>query len=1694
MRRRSSRKKPAFNRAAPTPGKRKRQSKRAVGLAIRAAAAAASGAAGSGAPAPPLPAPTAGGDHAHAAATRGLANYFKALPINSNKPSGAKRKHRSRGAPAASSASSSAAGAPTSSTRLRVNFSDRAAKTSKLRAASTSKDQHLMTRGHRRGSMDPPMSHHSSMGGLNEIPLSQQGDEYNVTWGETDVGPIEEEGADTNGEDGPDLDEQMASLRKSWARVDQQPQPSSLPDGDARLPSSTSSISLPSSNNVLLSSSLRSNLSKKRRKRNSINDELTSHENVPIYSTKNNLKTDDPADHSSNNTNNNTGKDAIMDGSGLTLDQLLRQAEEEEAEEERQRLKQESVKQKASARSAPQSQSCSASSDGVPSRSRSASEEHGNKMLTTNENRPSYRDAEKDDGRSSDGAPPPTNRSPPRAAPKHKTIKAKVHTTKDLPVPFAGSVSVAQEDTRSSVRPAKDQNEGNAIKTRSTPSIFKTPAPPRGNAMSNVDAKDNEKAADTSSRISLDPFDEFSPFDDKILQACDVAVQQKMKHKNSKSPGGDQGNSSLSSPSDGGARPSLSTLASDADRQAITAMPPPQRPPSTSGTGSNTNISTSTIKKGNDDDDLWGDEDDAWLSEVVLPTPQSTAVPCPSSLFPERSASWSYKAFTAFRVMSEPYVDSHTASISFSGLPLQSISDQVDKSPVQRTPANPSLQEPKPPSISCGEDLFSSEDDDDMLPESGHVFIVLKEGWSATNISRGHVIHIIWDPDESVKDAFFKAGGGFEGAQAIGNRDLVTVDDANHWLVVSPDQLLAPSNVAESSKCLRSAVLRDGIKESLNAKAATFGNVKHDLFERVAVLNRHDISLKDITDLIPETIAGRAVDCYAAGITDDIITDELIKFAPLILKSGVANGKMVLDHQGLRTASQYTTGLNNASGKSSFEVHVKRVVATEESVHSHMWGVKSRPDMSHECSRCYTRDLCMLHNATFEASSARDDGSGLDEMLQRTIDRLSIAGKEGSNVSFPSSAKPSSLSTSSIGTSTNADQMPDDMKTLRQRRVIQYFREWSRLLNLEDRDLHKHLRHFYDTSPAVREEMGICASNLRLVGSITLKADAPHSNQREYPHVYKFARLARGARVLLAAYTNSAVDNVLLKLKEQGFDEFVRVGNPNSMRPEIKPYAIQEQCRRLRESDRSLRPVQTVDCVMSRYQLIASTCLSATDPVLSGVSGGQAAALQHAAELGIPAYDPTLFDYCIVDEASQIHEPVCLGPLLRARRFVLVGDPNQLSAVVKSRSASALGMGKSLFERLGDAHPQAICRLRTQYRMNRDITKLANALVYRGQLKCGTPAVSSQRLIIKGSVLSNPDVLPLPVQGAHESQSENRVHWLKTILSTNRSVVFVDTDGVRDCSSSHEIRRGKRKMPGAGAIVDNQSASHQFQRERNRFSPASFFNATGGLTNAVEVTVARLIVQGLVNCGINANDVGVISPYHSQLKLISRALQHLPSVEVNTVDSYQGRDKKCIVFSLVRSNTAGEIGRLLKDWRRINVAFTRAKMKLIIIGSGNTLRNAGRKKDSSKSSDTGSSTDQISGGASSHSSAASATLSSLGSEAGEATIRKFMQVVEENRWLYRLPRDADRFYPTLGRMSGLHSRQLSKTKQYMSSSSPKLVGKSSKEIIRVVANPNSASRIRGVPRKPGVPPLSVGGAVVANISSTAAVKESRTPA
>jgi DNA replication ATP-dependent helicase Dna2 len=98
-------------------------------------------------------------------------------------------------------------------------------------------------------------------------------------------------------------------------------------------------------------------------------------------------------------------------------------------------------------------------------------------------------------------------------------------------------------------------------------------------------------------------------------------------------------------------------------------------------------------------------------------------------------------------------------------------------------------------------------------------------------------------------------------------------------------------------------------------------------------------------------------------------------------------------------------------------------------------------------------------------------------------------------------------------------------------------------------------------------------------------------------------------------------------------------------------------------------------------------------------------------------------------------------------------------------------------------------------------------------------------------------------------------------------------------------------------------------------------------------------VDALRMGGVPSSSIGVMSVYRSQLKLLSHLLtpDH-PGVEIHTADRFQGRDKEVVIISLVRSNAENYVGELLQDWRRINVAFTRAKSKLIVFGSRSTIR------------------------------------------------------------------------------------------------------------------------------------------------------------
>ena len=366
------------------------------------------------------------------------------------------------------------------------------------------------------------------------------------------------------------------------------------------------------------------------------------------------------------------------------------------------------------------------------------------------------------------------------------------------------------------------------------------------------------------------------------------------------------------------------------------------------------------------------------------------------------------------------------------------------------------------------------------------------------------------------------------------------------------------------------------------------------------------------------------------------------------------------------------------------------------------------------------------------------------------------------------------------------------------------------------------------------------------------------------------ALLAAGKTVLLTSFTHTAVDNILLKMRALASEHpILRVGAAAKIHPDVRAFC------QLTSTPRA--DVAAVDAAFTRCRVVAATCM--------GVAG-------HA------LFRRRAFDVCIVDEASQITLPTALGPLLRARAFVLVGDHHQLPPLVQSPRARRAGLDASLFRQLADRHPAAVADLTRQYRMCADIMALANTLTYAGRLRCGTPAVAARAL-----------------HAPHLARLDAAPRWLQHVCRPDRAVVFADTDAAG--RAAHESR------PSAPL-----------------------------LTNAYEAALVALALRALLAAGVPAPSIAVIAPYRAQLALLRRVCAAAGAgepqgIEFDSPDRFQGRDKDVVLLSLTRSSASNAgndaddpidpVGPLLRDPRRVNVALTRARAKLVLIGSRRTL-------------------------------------------------------------------------------------------------------------------------------------------------------------
>ncbi|MFB6212582.1 MAG: IGHMBP2 family helicase [Candidatus Magasanikbacteria bacterium] len=255
------------------------------------------------------------------------------------------------------------------------------------------------------------------------------------------------------------------------------------------------------------------------------------------------------------------------------------------------------------------------------------------------------------------------------------------------------------------------------------------------------------------------------------------------------------------------------------------------------------------------------------------------------------------------------------------------------------------------------------------------------------------------------------------------------------------------------------------------------------------------------------------------------------------------------------------------------------------------------------------------------------------------------------------------------------------------------------------------------------------------------------------------------------------------------------------------------------------------------------------------------------------------FDILIIDEATQATEPSCLIPMTLAKKTIMAGDHKQLPPTVQSQEAKENGLDHTLFEKLAKREGRGIRDLlKTQYRMNGKIMNFSSDTFYNGKIEAHET--------VKNHTLSDLDF-------------DNSIIHTKYIeaLEPEVPIIFLDTKN----TNSQE-----RSKPG----------SHSKE-------------------NSYEAKISTGLAKNALKGGLDPRQVAVITPYDDQSDLISDKIKQ-DNLEVKTVDGFQGREKEMVIISLVRSNTNRNIG-FLSDLRRLNVALTRAKRKLILIGDSSTI-------------------------------------------------------------------------------------------------------------------------------------------------------------
>lgn len=411
--------------------------------------------------------------------------------------------------------------------------------------------------------------------------------------------------------------------------------------------------------------------------------------------------------------------------------------------------------------------------------------------------------------------------------------------------------------------------------------------------------------------------------------------------------------------------------------------------------------------------------------------------------------------------------------------------------------------------------------------------------------------------------------------------------------------------------------------------------------------------------------------------------------------------------------------------------------------------------------------------------------------------------------------------------------------------------------------------------------------------------------------------LMRESQVLVCAQSNMAVDWISEKLVDRGIN-VLRIGNPTRVNDKMlgftyerrfeshadypQLWAIRKAIRELRKNRKkgSENYHQKMDRLKSRaaeIELRINAELFGEARVIACTLVGSAHHLLEGMKFG------TLF----IDEAAQALEAACWIPMKRASRVILAGDHCQLPPTVKSIAALRAGLGKTLMERIAENKPEVVTLLKIQYRMNDEIMRFSSDWFYGGK-------VESAPQIKYRSVLDY----------------DHPITWIDTSNEENQ-ITIEGEDAPEDSAST-----------SSSVSAANQNSDLNFKEQ---FVGESFGRINKAEAELTLLTLAEYFTKiGKRRVLEERIDVGIISPYRAQVQYLKKLIKkyeffkpYRRLISVNTVDGFQGQERDVILISLVRSNDEGQIG-FLKDLRRMNVAMTRARMKLIILGNKDTMK------------------------------------------------------------------------------------------------------------------------------------------------------------